>query len=74
MRLARATTIAATMTAATLAMAAPAQAATYVVLPAPGSMQPPTVLVDRSDKRSQVFVCHSMNEIWAGTCKPQARQ
>lgn len=69
MRLVRATLIAGSLT-----IAAPAYAATtYVVLPAPGSMQPPKVLVDKNDKRGQVFVCHSLNEIWAGTCKPQPR-
>ena len=69
MRLLRATLI-----AGLLSVAAPAYArTTYVVLPAPGSMQPPTVLVDKNGKQGQVFVCHSLNEIWAGTCKPQAR-
>ena len=62
--------------AALLAMAAPAtaHASTYVVMPAPGSMQPPTVLVDHKDGRNQIFICHSLNEVWAGTCKPKTRR
>lgn len=46
-----------------------AQAATVILLPEPGSMQPATVLVDtRSADRGTVLVCASMSQISTGGC------
>ncbi len=42
---------------------------TYIVLPNPGSMAPATVYVDESRKGDRLFVCDSVNQIVAGTCR-----
>lgn len=56
--------------AAATAFAATAQAATYVVLPSPGSMAPATIIVDENGpQQGQIFVCSSLSEISAGTCR-----
>lgn len=55
--------------AAMAALTGPAEAATYVVLPSAGSMAPPTVIVDGGAPRNLVFVCSSLTEIAAGTCR-----
>jgi hypothetical protein len=59
------------VTAATIAgLAGSAHAATYVVLPSPGSMAPATVIIDEhSPFRGHVFVCSSLSEVIAGTCR-----
>jgi hypothetical protein len=56
--------------AAIATFAGSAHAATYVVLPNPGSMAPATVIVDEhSPFRGHVFVCSSLSEVVAGTCR-----
>ncbi len=46
-----------------------AHAATVILLPEPGSMQPATVLVDpRSAASDTVLVCSSMSQISTGGC------
>jgi len=52
-----------------VAVAGPAQAATYVVLPDPGSMSPPTVIVDANGSKGPIFVCASFSDVAAGTCR-----
>lgn len=56
--------------------ATPAAAATYVILPSPGSMEPATILVTAKQKAfaGPVFVCHSVEQIGAGTCRPQQQR
>lgn len=56
------------ITAAVAALAGSAQAATYVVLPSPGSMAPATIIVDENTA-NHVFVCSSVTDITAGTCR-----
>jgi len=51
------------------AIAGSAQASTYVVLPTPGSMAPAMVIVDETGPQGQLFVCASLTEIGAGTCR-----
>jgi hypothetical protein len=51
-----------------------AQAATIVLLPEPGSMSPPTIIVDPdASKDDPVLVCGSMAQLSAGTCVLQPR-
>ena len=46
-----------------------AQAATVILLPEPGSMQPATVLVDpKSADSDTVLVCSSISQISTGGC------
>ncbi len=46
-----------------------ASAATIVLLPEPGSMSPPTILVDPRAKQSDpVLVCTSFAQVSAGGC------
>ncbi len=63
--------------AALLTIAAPAGAAhaqTIVLLPEPGSMSPPTILVDPRAKQSDpVLVCSSLAQVTAGGCVLQRR-
>ena len=59
------------LTAALLATALTggAQAATVILLPEPGSMQPATILVDpKSADRDTVLVCSSMSQMSTGGC------
>jgi hypothetical protein len=56
--------------AAIATFAGSARAATYVVLPNPASMAPATVIVDEhSPFRGHVFVCSSLSDVVAGTCR-----
>ncbi len=51
-----------------------AQAQTIVLLPEPGSMSPPTVIVDpRASKNDPVLVCTSLAQISSGGCVLQNR-
>lgn len=46
-----------------------ALAATVILLPEPGSMQPATIIVDeKSADRETVLVCASMSQISTGGC------
>ena len=51
------------------AFAGSAQATTYVVLPSPGSMAPATIIVDEAGPANRLFVCSSLTDIGAGTCR-----
>jgi hypothetical protein len=56
-----------------IAPAGAAQAATIVLLPEPGSMSPPTVIVDpRARSSDRVLVCSSLAQISAGGCVLQS--
>lgn len=47
-----------------------APAATYVILPEPGSMTPATFIVDKSCPHdNQIFVCASLNDAAQGRCR-----
>ena len=54
------------------ALGGTAHATTYVVLPAPGSMAPATLIVDHNNS-SDVFVCASAGDVLAGTCRLHRR-
>lgn len=59
------------LTAALLATALTggAKAATVILLPEPGSMQPATIIVDhKSADRDTVLVCSSMSQMSTGGC------
>jgi hypothetical protein len=46
-----------------------AQAATYVVLPSPGSMAPATIIIDEAGPQNHIFICSSLTEITTGACR-----
>lgn len=51
------------------AIATPIHAATYVVLPSPGSIVPATIVIDDDSRNpDRLFVCSSFTDIAAGTC------
>jgi hypothetical protein len=50
-----------------------AHAATIVLLPEPGSMSPPTIIVDpRAKRHDPVLVCTSLAQVGAGGCVLQS--
>jgi hypothetical protein len=56
------------------APAGAAQAQTIVLLPEPGSMSGPTIIVDpRASQRDPVLVCASLAQVTAGGCVLQSR-
>lgn len=57
------------MALAALTAAGTASAATYIVLPSPGSMTPATIIIDGNGHAGAVFVCSSASDIPAGTCR-----
>jgi hypothetical protein len=66
-----------TLAAATM-IAAPAGAATIVMLPAPGSMEGPRIFVGDGDP-SEIYVCSFPTELGGGRCslhraKPRGRR
>ena len=53
-----------------LAMASQAGAATFVILPEPGTFGSPTIIYNPADPdRARVFVCASASHALAGDCK-----
>lgn len=60
------------MVAGAIGLSVPAAAATYVVMPAPGSMSPAQVIVGKGP-RGHVFVCDSYADVAAGTCRLHSR-
>ena len=58
--------------AAMLAFAAPANAATIVILPEPGSMAAPRIY-DVSGNPNDVYVCASMTHLASGACTLQRK-
>lgn len=56
------------------AAAGSAPAATYIVLPSPGSMTPATIVIDAAKTgQDRVFICTTIGEIPAGTCRPHRK-